>query len=261
MEENNRSRIKWIIILGVCAITMIVSFALILHNLNGHKKSEDTYAEMRKENAKPKNNKNAGESEDTLDFSKLKKTNSDIYAWIKVEGTKVDYPILMSNENESTDYYLNHNIDHSKGYPGCLFVDKVQAKDFSNYNTIIYGHNNYAKGTMFHELTNFYDKSFFKENQEFEITTEEAILKYKIYAAVKFSDDYLLYKYDFTNPIERSKFVTDLANMRDVTSHVNKDVKVSETDHLVTLSTCISPSSKNRYLVVGVLVDKQDKKS
>ena len=258
MEDRN-PRIKWFVILSIATICLIVSFGFIIHNLNGNKKSEDAYAKMREDNKK-KQESSASKNVINVDFSKLTNENSDIFAWIRIPGTNVDYPILMSSDSEPTDYYLNHNIDHSKGYPGCLFVDKFQARDFSNFNTVIYGHNMYTKGTMFHDLTKYYDEDFFAKNKDIEIVTSEKKLRYRVYAAVKFSDDHLLYKYDFTKSIDRTRFLSDLSNVRDVTSHLDKEMKVTSDNRLVTLSTCISRKSNNRYLIVGVQVGEEENK-
>ena len=72
------------------------------------------------------------------DFGQLHEQNQDIYAWIVVPGTQVDYPLLQS---ETDNYYLDYNLDHSKGYPGCIYTNQCNRKDFSDYNTVLYGHN------------------------------------------------------------------------------------------------------------------------
>ena len=81
-----------------------------------------------------------------LDWESLSKENEDIYAWIYIPGTLVDYPIVQHPTDDS--YYLNHNIDGSYGKPGCIYTEKINSKDFTNYNTVIYGHN-MKNGDMF----------------------------------------------------------------------------------------------------------------
>ena len=69
-----------------------------------------------------------------VDFDKLQtETNADIYAWIYIPDTNIDYPVLQHPTDDTR--YLNYNIDGSKGYPGCIYTEKANAKDFSDFNT------------------------------------------------------------------------------------------------------------------------------
>lgn len=72
-------------------------------------------------------------------FGELQSVNPDVYAWITVPGTEIDYPILQHPSDNS--YYLMHNIDGSYGYPGCIYTENLNSKDFTDNNTVIYGHN------------------------------------------------------------------------------------------------------------------------
>lgn len=77
--------------------------------------------------------------EKDIDFAALKEENSDVYAWIYVPGTNVDYPVLQHPTDDA--YYLEHNMDGSKGLPGCIYSESVNTKDFTDPNTVLYGHN------------------------------------------------------------------------------------------------------------------------
>ena len=72
--------------------------------------------------------------------------NPDVYAWIDVPGTEISYPVLQSAEDNS--YYLEHTIEGEKTLPGAIYSENYNSKDFSDYNTILYGHN-MRNGTMF----------------------------------------------------------------------------------------------------------------
>lgn len=87
----------------------------------------------------------------------MKETNPDIYAWIEIPDTNVNYPIVQSADDDS--YYLNHTIDGQEGYPGSIYTEKVNAKDFSDFNTVIYGHD-MKDGSMFKDLHKFEDADF-----------------------------------------------------------------------------------------------------
>ena len=93
-----------------------------------------------------------------IDFDALWETNKDVYAWITIPGTVIDYPILQHETDDS--YYLNYTIDGVEGYPGCIYTERVNSKEFTDNNTVIYGHN-MRNGTMFTDLHKFRDADFF----------------------------------------------------------------------------------------------------
>ena len=84
-----------------------------------------------------------------VDWEGLREVNTDVYAWITVPGTVIDYPILQHATDNT--YYLYYNIDGSYGYPGCIYTENLNSKDFTDNNTVIYGHN-MKDGTMFTDL-------------------------------------------------------------------------------------------------------------
>ncbi|HBA46218.1 MAG TPA: hypothetical protein DCZ91_00130, partial [Lachnospiraceae bacterium] len=73
--------------------------------------------------------------EKEVDFADLQEnTNQDIYAWIYIPDTKIDYPVLQHPTDNT--YYLNYNLDGSRGYPGCIYTEDYNEKDFSDPNTV-----------------------------------------------------------------------------------------------------------------------------
>lgn len=187
------------------------------------------------------------------DFAKLWEQNEDIYAWITVPGTQTDYPVLQS---ETDNYYLDYNIDHSKGYPGCIYSNQCNAKDFSDNLTVLYGHN-MKNGTMFGNLHSFEDETFFKENRTIYVYTPERRLTYEIYAAVKFSNAYITAFYPVDTDSGRDAFLTDIESyMEESVSHKQEDMEIGEGDKILVLSTCVNGEAERRYLIVGKLVEE-----
>ena len=72
-----------------------------------------------------------------LNWKKLKGVNQDIYAWICIPGTGVDYPVLQHPSDDS--YYLNYNMNGTRGYPGCIYTEKANSKEFTDFDTVVYG--------------------------------------------------------------------------------------------------------------------------
>lgn len=190
--------------------------------------------------------------EKIVDFDELKEENEDIYAWIVVPETKVNYPILQS---ETDNYYLEHNLDHSKGLPGTIYTNKCDAKDFSGFNSILYGHN-MRNGGMFGSLHQFDKEEFFEENSIFYIYTEENRFTYEIFVTRKISDAYLPAYYSFDVQTSQQAYIDMLlGEITDNMTHIREGVEVTTDDKLVTLSTCISGASSNRFIVVGKLIE------
>ena len=189
----------------------------------------------------------------TVDFTALQEeTNAHIYAWISIPGTRIDYPMLQHPSDNT--HYLNHNLDGSRGYPGCIYTEKENAADFSDFNTVIYGHN-MKNGSMFHDLHNYEDETFLPEHPYVYIYTPDRVLRYRIFASYRYDDRHLLYSFDYATEEGRSGYLKEIRGIRSMSAVLDDQVEVTAQDRLVTLSTCVSGRAENRYLVQAVLVD------
>ena len=192
--------------------------------------------------------------EKEVDFADLQEnTNGDIYAWIHIPDTKIDYPVLQHPTDNS--YYLNHNLDGSRGYPGCIYTEDYNKKDFTDPNTVLYGHN-MKNGTMFAGLHKYGDSEYLEEHPYIYIYTEEGLLAYEIFAAYQSGDEHILYAHDgFEDRKVYGKYLEEILNMRSMGSVLKEGAEVTEDSHIITLSTCISGKPDNRFLVQGVLLN------
>lgn len=187
----------------------------------------------------------------TLDWDTLAEENADIYAWLYIPDTVIDYPILQ--HPTELDYYLKHNVDGSSGYPGCIYSQYLNAKDFSDFNTVLYGHNMNA-GTMFANLHYFEDDEFFDTHPYVYVYTEDGPLVYEVFAAYAYSNLHLLMGFDLTKEEVRQTYIDNIFAVDGMTDHVRDDVEVTTDSQILTLSTCIKNKAENRYLVSCVLV-------
>lgn len=190
-----------------------------------------------------------------INFEELKATNSDIYAWINIPNTKVDYPILQSEVGVDTNFYIDHNINKKYSRAGAIYTQQLNSKDFSDPNTVIYGHN-MLNQTMFRTLHNFKNREFFNQNEYIYIYTPGHILTYKIFAAYEYDDRLILTSFNFDDPVEVEKYFQTCLNPTRRIQNVRQGVELNASDKIVTLSTCISKDGA-RYLVQGVLIDDQ----
>ncbi|MGN0325041.1 MAG: class B sortase [Lachnospiraceae bacterium] len=187
----------------------------------------------------------------SIDFPALYEENDDIYAWIMVPGTQIDYPVLQ--HPGQTSYYLDHNIDDSRGYPGCIFTEFYNSKDFEDPNTVIYGHN-MKNGSMFAGLHYFEDSQFFDENQFIYIFSEEHTYVYRIFAAYEFSNIHLVQGFNLDDPDVFEQYLDGIFQLDGINNNFREDIELTAKDRIITLTTCISDKPDKRYLVQGVLV-------
>lgn len=187
-----------------------------------------------------------------LDWAELESVNPDIYAWIYIPNTNIDYPVLQKSGDN--DYYLNHNLDGSRGRPGCIYTEDLNSKEFTDYNTVIYGHN-MKSGAMFRTLHNFEDKDFFDNNQYVYIYTKNKTLVYKIFAAYTNDAKHILNSNDFTSEDGLSDYLEKVFKKAQADGYLRDDVVVTGKNAILTLSTCTTSSDK-RYLVQAVLVNE-----
>lgn len=192
--------------------------------------------------------------EKILDWKALQTVNPDIYAWIYIPGTKIDYPILQ-NEKDDT-YYLNYNMNGTRGYPGCIYTEKVNRKDFTDFDTIVYGHN-MRNDSMFATLHYFEDSAFFANCPYIYVYTEDKVLVYEIWAAYESDNLHILYSNDFSTLSGRQIYLDQIYHKAD-SANVRQDVMASEQSHILTLSTCIKGKSQNRFLVQAVLLNEDE---
>lgn len=128
-----------------------------------------------------------------IDFESLWEKNPDVVGWITIPDTKVDYPILHTDNNET---YLHQDFDGNKSPYGTIFLDCDSESDFSGWNNPIYGHH-MRDGSMFKDVVKFKDEDFFKEHQYFEIYTPERTIHLKAIACYYSNSDGIVRKTRF----------------------------------------------------------------
>ena len=266
-SKKKQNKLLYIILLVVFAAVLAVVSVIMMRDKHVEKTAEELYQDLGSGDG------GSGDSEPAyvdsgdstlsvlgikvpyknLDWDLMKETNQDIYAWIYIPGTNVDYPIVQHPEDN--DYYLNHNLDGSDGYPGCIFTENYNTKDFKDKNTVIYGHDMNDR-TMFDTLHDYEDEAFFQENRYAYIYLPEEVLVYDIFAAYEASAEHILSSHNFINEVRYQEYLDGVFQMRNMGDHFREGVEVGVQNHIITLSTCIDLKPDNRYLVQGVLVNE-----
>ncbi len=259
-RKKKNMDILWIILMSVCVIVMLVCVVILGDYYYKRYKAEREYEKLREANKKTEETKKPEEpsvdSEEPvvipIDFETLWESNEDIYAWIEVPGTAINYPVLQHVVDDA--YYLEHNLDHSEGRPGVIYSERSSAKDFSGFMNILYGHN-MRNGTMFHDLHNYEEDGYLKEHDLIYIYTPEHIYTYQVFAAVVESDEHLLSRYDFTRVEDRQNYLDAIYGNSDSRNQYREGERVTAEERMLVLSTCVSGERENRYLVNAVLID------
>ena len=183
---NNRDNLKQIllkVIFIICLVAFIISAGYLANYFyeaqnqeNIAEKSRELWAEVEEKE------KNLTLEEIEIEIEKvskaLKDENPDYKAWIKISGTKIDYPIYQTDNNE---YYLNHNQNRKRSAYGAIYFDYENkiTKEKTDKNLVIYGHE-MKNGSMFGELKKLKSLSFYKEHPtiDFQFSRRKAHIKF-----------------------------------------------------------------------------------
>lgn len=187
-----------------------------------------------------------------VDFDKLKSVNEDVVGWIYVDALPdISYPIVKGKDNQT---YLHQTYEKNYNFAGTIFVDYENSGDFSDCNTLVYGHN-MKNGSMFGHLKKFReDDKLYKQDKYFWILTPERNYRYEIitaYTTSVNSDTYTLFK----GPGE--EFEKYLETIKGYSEIQTDDTDLTIKDRIVTLSTCTGNES-TRFVVQGKRVDAED---
>ena len=189
-----------------------------------------------------------------IDFEGLKEVNPEIYAWIRVPDTNIDYPILQ-HEGEDQSYYLTRDIHGKTTQAGSIYTEYYNNKHFQDPNTIIYGHN-MKNGSMFHNVRYFAEQEYFEEHEELYIYMPGKILKYQIINCYVYDDRHLLAAFDLSDETVHEEYLEDIMRPRSMHTMIRQGVELSTEDKLITLSTCVANQPNNRRLLQAVLLEE-----
>lgn len=242
-REARRKNMILNVILVAAIVVFCVSAFKLLQIGKGYKDGQSEYEKVRDVAIK-----NADDKEKfRVDFDELMKINDDTVGWIRFykEPSQINYPVVQGEDN---DLYLHKTFSANENTLGAIFVDAAASSDFTDKNTIIYGHR-MKDGSMFRKLEEYKDKDFWKENPYFYIYTPDGKeITYKIYSVGQVLDTSDTYLTSFAGEEDYQKFL----DMTMKEADYDTGVKVTTDDTIVTLSTCTAASDENRFVVRGV---------
>ena len=260
MEETKKKFSKriWKIVYVVLVLACLVCICLMAGYLLIKGEQEDVQEEMKEEVEEVYVQEEAVPelAEQPIDFEGLWEINPEIYAWLKVPDTNINYPILQ-HEGENQSYYLEHDMYGEVNVAGSIYTEYYNNKDFQDSHTVIYGHN-MKNGSMFHDVRYFAEKEYFDAHKELYVYLPDQILKYEIISCYEYDNRHLLGTFDFDNEEAYAEYLEDIMNPRSMYTMIRDGVKITTEDRLVTLSTCIANKPDKRRLLQAVLVEMMD---
>lgn len=181
-------------------------------------------------------------------LTSLREINSDVYGWIYVDGTKINYPILRGTDN---DYYLDHSYNNNYLPIGSIFLDYTTKDPITeNYNAVIYGHNVAAGNMMFHDMSKFLSEDFFYSAKIY-IYTMEGVYIYQPVSIYQTTADYQYFRTEFGSEASFLEFAQEMVS----NSKFPTDATFSAGDTMITLSTCTNGAANGRYALHAKLVE------
>ena len=177
----------------------------------------------------------------------LQEINPDVVGWIYITATDISYPILQGEDN---DTYLHSSwTDKTKTLKaGSIFMDSSNSPDFSDFNTIIYGHR-MQNETMFGKLKYFRTKDYWQTHHDVYIVTAEKILRYDIYATYEVSVQGKTYLIDFDGEESKCEYIDYTLGM----ARYDTGIVPTCNDSILTLITCTASDSSARWAVQAVM--------
>lgn len=185
-------------------------------------------------------------------FRKINEKNSNIVAWLEIEETEINFPVLQATNN---NYYLTKDYNNKYNPNGSIFLDSNCNIQDQSQNIIIYGHNNNNE-LMFNNLLKYKDKQYYEQHPKIKITTNTEIATYTIIAVFESQvynqnqQDIFKY-YNYTNFKDDSEYYNYINNCKKLSIY-EIESNINYREQLITLSTCEYSKENGRFVVLGI---------
>jgi sortase B len=184
-----------------------------------------------------------------LSFAELREINPEVIAWLDVYGTNIDYPVAQGRDNMK---YVNTDAAGNYSLSGSVFLDCGNSGDFSDFNSILYGHH-MEKKVMFGELGLFSNRGYFEARKYGSLYYGGKDHGLEFFAFLQ-ADAYdnAVFRPRVTGKETQEEYVALLLARASNT----RNIGVTADDRIVLLSTCSPSSTNGRGILVGRITDK-----
>ena len=228
------------IMIAICFTILAVVLCRLIYNFNIDNRDQKRFDNM----AQTVTIENDGNDKDSGIIDLINR-NSDCIGWVKISGTKIDYPVMQTKDNPQ--YYLRRGFDKQYSYLGTPFMDARCDVNYDN-NLIIYGHN-MRDGKMFADLLKYRDKAYCSKHNTISFITPNGVQNYTVIAVCKVRNDDEWYGY--TSQTDKESFNNLISHIKDKSLYLSQD-EIKYGEHFLTLSTCEYSQTNGRLIVVAV---------
>lgn len=180
-----------------------------------------------------------------VDFESLEKINPEVVAWLISQDAEIDYPVVQGRDN---DHYLRHMFTGDLNKLGSIFMDYRNSRDFSDRNTIIYGHN-MKDGSMFASLAKYRNQSHYDSFPGMVLYTPKGSFMVELFAGIVVDGSHQSLRFQFADD---NDFLSYLDSIREE-SFFKSNTVVTSDDPIITLCTCSYEFTNARYALFGKL--------
>ncbi len=243
----------YILLIFVLSGTILFSGYKVISILSEYKKGENSYGDITNkytqnieiseilQEEQPK----AEKAPISVDFEALLEECADVIGWIYCPDTPINYPIVQAKDN---DYYLRRLLDGTWNMAGSIFMDYRNAPDFTDFNTVIYGHN-MKNNSMFTSLGNYKNQEYYEEHPVIYLLTPNKDYKLELIGGYFVNVD----ETDVYSIPAAEEEMDALIEKAKQNSTFESKAAINGGDRIVTLSTCTDNFDDTRYVVIGVL--------
>lgn len=247
-HSNNARKGIWFIVIAIITAIIVGICLITLYKKNQESKDgANILSQIQIDKTKITNVK----TEKMLKLEELQKENEDIVAYIEIDGTNINYPVLQASDN---DFYMKKNYKKEYSKDGAIFVDKDYNWEKPSTNLLIYGHNN-SNGQMFCDLLKYKDESFYLEHPIIKFTTNKEEAEYEIIAVfrsrVYYKSEKNVFRYYYFIDAENEEQFDSFVENSKKSSLYNTGKTAQYGDQLMTLSTCSYHTEDGRFAVVA----------
>lgn len=182
-----------------------------------------------------------------IDFETLQAQFPELVAWIKSDGTVLDYPVMQAGDNY---HYLSRLPDGQSNKMGSIFLDYRNSSDFSDKNLLLYGHM-MSSGNMFGTLNQYSNQEYYEEHPTMQLYTAQKNYTIELIAGYIVNSAYEVPPMSFDSDEAFESYVSDIKRR----SVFESEVSASGDDRLISLCTCDYSVKNGRLIVVGKLVE------
>lgn len=273
-KPKRKQKVRWvkIVLLAMCSLVLLAMIGagiFLLHNRNAEAEFQELSAQVQLSDTAADITETAVVAEPTVStepttaavpvetkqemlpqYKDLYAANNEMVGWIKIDDTKIDYPVMHTPEDPQK--YLHMSFSQANSYPGVPFIDAGCTME--SQNLLIYAHN-MPNGTMFRDLMQYQQKNFWQQHPTITFNTLYEEQEYEVivafYDRVYYTRETGMFKfYQFIDPETEDEFNDGIAAMKEKALY-DTGVTAQYGDQLITLVTCAYHTDHGRFVVVA----------